>query len=141
MKTKTTHKDRPGITVGITGHRDKQADWFEIRNVLEWYNLDNKLTVIHGGAEGFDTQVSRVISRLNTAYGHNIKEVIIRPDYKNSEHKKFAPLKRNEQIVDKSDVILALHDGRLSGGTYYTIQYALAHEKDVYYLNIKENPT
>lgn len=126
---------RKGIILGITGHRDKQADWNDLRTALEWYDLDGKLTVIHGGAVGFDTQVSKVIKRLNSKYGHSIKEVVIRPDYKNIDNKKFAPLKRNEEIVQKSDIILALYDGRLSGGTYYTLNLAKAQEKDTYILN------
>lgn len=136
---KISTSQKKHITIGISGHRDKIADWNDIRTMLEWYSLDNSLTVIHGGADGFDTQVSRVIKRLNTAYGYSIKEVVIRPDYKNTENKKFAPLKRNEQIVDNSDVLVALWDGRTTGGTYYTIQYAEKNEKDVYYLNIKED--
>lgn len=49
----------------------------------------------------------------------------IRPDYgMYPASPKFAPIARNYKIVDKSDVLVALWDGRTSGGTYRTIDYA-----------------
>lgn len=130
---------RKDFTIGITGHRDRQANWYDIKELLEFWSKEKKsLTVIHGGAKGFDTQVSRVIRRLNSAYGHKIKEVIIRPDYKNCTNYRVAPLKRNEKIVNQSSVVVALYDGRDKGGTYYTVNYAKKLGRNIHYLNPEE---
>jgi hypothetical protein len=37
---------------------------------------------------------------------------------------KLAPLKRNEEIVDRGGLLIALWDGRRTGGTFYTVEYA-----------------
>lgn len=132
-------KTKGKFTVGFSGHRDKVADWFELKDIMDWYGRDKSLVVVHGGAVGFDTQVHRVVQRLNSKkYKGNIEEIIIKPDYLNIENKKFAPLKRNEEIVKLSDVIVALYDGRKKGGTKYTIDHATVKNVDVYYLNPKE---
>ena len=132
-------KIKDKFTVGFTGHRDKKADWFDLKDIMDWYGRDKSLVVVHGGAVGFDTQVHRAVQRLNSKkYKRGIEEVIIKPDYVNIENKKFAPLKRNEEIVKRSDVIIALYDGRKKGGTKYTIDHATAKDVDVYYLDVKE---
>lgn len=38
---------------------------------------------------------------------------------------------RNRYMVDESALVIAIHDGRESGGTYSTMQYARTHEKEV----------
>ena len=71
--------------------------------------------IISGGAKGID------ISAEQYADSHFIPKRIIRPDY--SRYGRAAPLKRNEQIVEAADIIIAFWDGQ-SKGTKYTIQYA-----------------
>lgn len=39
--------------------------------------------------------------------------------------------KRNKYMVDKSDIVIAIWDGRTSGGTYNTIRYAKSLGKDI----------
>jgi uncharacterized phage-like protein YoqJ len=46
--------------------------------------------------------------------------------------------KRNEYIVDNSDVLLAVWNGQLSGGTYAAMQYAIAKKKRIMIVDPKE---
>ena len=38
---------------------------------------------------------------------------------------------RNRYMVDESSRVIAVHDGRENGGTWYTINYANKHKKEV----------
>lgn len=38
---------------------------------------------------------------------------------------------RNRYMVDESSRVIAVHDGRETGGTWYTINYANKHKKEV----------
>lgn len=42
---------------------------------------------------------------------------------------------RNQFIVDESDAIVAVYDGRKSGGTYQTLKYARKKKVPVYWIN------
>lgn len=128
------------ITLGFTGHRDKECDYFDLKDLFDFYRVTyDSIEVVHGGAKGFDTQVHNTVQRLNSKdYKYEITETIIRPDYKNTANKRFAPLKRNETIINMSDILVVLWDGRQSGGTWYTIQYAERLEKTIYYLDVQE---
>ena len=49
-----------------------------------------------------------------------------------SEHyTRFCMLKRNEYMVDKSDLVLAYWNGEESGGTWYTMNYAKRKRKEL----------
>ncbi len=43
--------------------------------------------------------------------------------------------KRNKYMVDKSDVVIAIWNGRTSGGTYNTIKYAQSLGKEIIQIN------
>ncbi len=43
--------------------------------------------------------------------------------------------KRNKYMVDKSDAVIAIWDGRTSGGTYNTIKYAQSLGKEIIQIN------
>ncbi len=115
------------IKVGFTGHRDKRID----ENYLELLYKDlPQSSWIHGGAIGFDTQVA------NFAREHNIRQAVIRPDYE--KYGKRAPLVRNERIVREADFMIACYDGRQTGGTYFTINYAKQVSKKVLIIRLVE---
>ena len=106
--------DRPIIKhVTFTGHRNAITD---LAHLSKLHNDYPNAIWIHGGAIGFDTQVSEF------CYENEISEVIIRPKY--TQFGKSAPLIRNKEMVDMANVIAACYDGRNSGGTYYTVNYA-----------------
>ena len=49
----------------------------------------------------------------------------------------FCMQKRNEYMVDKSDLVLAYWNGDQTGGTWYTISYAQSLTKKISIRNIK----
>lgn len=69
--------------------------------------------IVSGGAKGIDTCAKEY------ALKHNIPFKEFLPDYKRYRH--GAPLKRNLQIIEYADYILAFWDGK-SKGTEYTIE-------------------
>ena len=42
--------------------------------------------------------------------------------------------KRNKYMVDQSDLVIAVWDGKKVGGTWNTIKYAKSKEKQVIYI-------
>ena len=70
--------------------------------------------IVSGGAKGIDSDAREY------AREHNIPLREFLPDYK--RYKRGAPFRRNTQICDYADIVLAFWDGR-SGGTKYVIDY------------------
>ena len=68
--------------------------------------------LVSGGAKGVDT------SAREYAEAHGIKLTEFLPDY--SQFGRGAPLKRNLQIIEYADLVLAFWDGK-SRGTKYVI--------------------
>lgn len=98
------------MIIAFTGHRNSgttKACFDDIPKDAIW---------IHGGAEGFDSQVERY------AKMYSIKTKIILPDYE--QFGKTAPLVRNAAILASADLLVACYDGRKHGGTFYTINLA-----------------
>lgn len=91
--------------------------------------LNSKLTeIVSGGAKGVDSIAKKY------ALENNIKLVEFLPEYE--KYGKYAPIKRNENIVDYSDEILAFWDGT-SRGTKYVIDYAKKIGKPILIIEIK----
>ena len=84
--------------------------------------------IISGGAGGVDTLAEEY------ADAHRISKVIIRPKYE--LYGRAAPLKRNEEMVDMADAVLAIWDGK-SRGTKYTVEYAKKRGKAVTVVEVK----
>ena len=102
----------PMMRIAFTGHRDGQAD----EQALLALAAEHAGAVwVHGGAAGFDSQVSALAARLG------IPQEVVRPDARQG---KAAPFIRNRAVVDGADILVALYDGRKSGGTAYTVDYA-----------------
>jgi hypothetical protein len=102
--------------VGFTGHRDRVTEL----SLLDWMRSEYPGAVwVHGGAGfGFDAQVA------GYAKAWEIPTEVIRPDYdRYRDRPKVAPLKRNEVIVSRVQVLVACWDGREKGGTFYTIRH------------------
>lgn len=72
-------------------------------------------TIISGGADGVDSLAEKYADE------HRLSKYIIRPRY--DLYGRAAPLKRNEQMVDMSDSVLIVWDGR-SKGAQYTLKYS-----------------
>ena len=77
------------------------------------YLPEDTTEIVSGGAKGIDADAREY------ALSHNIKLTEFRPDYKRYG-RGAAPLKRNIQIIEYSDMVLAFWDGT-SKGTKYVI--------------------
>ena len=90
---------------------------------LEKYIPAEVCEIVSGGAVGVDS--------LAEAYAkkHGIPLTVFLPEYK--KYGRAAPLKRNEQIVDYADTVIAFWDGK-SKGTKYTIDYCRKVRKSVW---------
>ena len=89
---------------------------------LSPYITENIDTIISGGASGMDSIAEQYADR------HKISKYIVRPNY--ARYGRTAPLKRNEAMVDMSDEILIVWDGK-SKGTLHTIKYAKKARKPI----------
>lgn len=76
------------------------------------YIPEDTTEIVSGGAKGVDTVAG------NYALRHNIKLTEIKPEYE--KYGKIAPLLRNLDIIDRSDLVLAFWDGK-SHGTKFVI--------------------
>ena len=117
MKTK--------LKIGFTGSREFKGD---LPQDVKTLILDRAEEVVHGGAAGFDTAISEFANK------HNITNTIIRPEYSKVPftHPTFgvvtsvkaAPLARNHDIIDQSDIMVgAWKPG--SRGTTYTLKESI----------------
>lgn len=95
---------------------------------IEKYIPDNVSEIVSGGARGVDTKAKEY------AYEKGLKYVEFSPEY--SKYGRFAPLKRNQDIVNYSDLILAFWDGK-SKGTKFVIDYCKKINKTCTIINIK----
>ncbi len=78
--------------------------------------------IVSGGAKGIDTYAKEY------ALAKGLKLTEFLPEYK--KYGKGAPLKRNLQIINYADEVLAFWDGR-SRGTKFVIEHCKAHNKPV----------
>lgn len=101
------------MVIAFTGHRDAHTAPASLDEILRQYP---GAVWRHGGARGFDSQVSAF------ACARGIAEEVIKPDYKS--HDRAAPLIRNRQIVAGAALVVACYDGRQSGGTAFTVAHA-----------------
>lgn len=91
---------------------------------LDFYIDKTKIgEVICGGANGVDTIVEKWAKR------NKIEFAAFLPRY-DIYGGKYAPLKRNEDMVAYCDIVIAFWDGK-SKGTEYTIRYAAKLGREV----------
>lgn len=103
------------MKVAVVGSRSTQLN-------ISKHMPENVELIVSGGASGIDTLAE------DYAKKHNIPTLIISPNYE--KYGKAAPLKRNEEIVNKADVIIAFWDMK-SKGTEHVINYAKSQNKKV----------
>ena len=77
-------------------------------------------TIISGGADGIDSLAEQYADM------HRLSKYILRPRY--DLYGRAAPIKRNEKMVDISDAILIIWDGK-SKGTQHTLKYSKKSNK------------
>ena len=89
---------------------------------LDRYLPEGVTEIVSGGARGVDTCAKEY------AKSHNIKLTELFPQYE--KYGRSAPLKRNLQIIDYSDEVLAFWNGS-SRGTRYVIEQCKKKNKKV----------
>lgn len=82
-------------------------------NDLENYLPKETTEIVSGGAVGVDRSARRYAKQ------NGLKLTEFLPDY--DTYGKYAPLKRNLQIIEYADIVYAFWDGR-SGGTSFVIE-------------------
>jgi len=120
---------------------------------------------ICGMAQGADLLLARIVLRLKTIYSEVFLECalpfVCQSEKWTAKHKNLyddilkqcdkvtvlsecyridAYLKRNKYMVDNSDIVIAVFDGK-KGGTKFTCDYALKKGKQLIVLNPKQNET
>ena len=94
------------MKVAVIGSRN-----LTVENIGDY--LPNETTeIVSGGAKGIDT------SAKEYAVANSIKLTEFLPNY--AKYKRGAPLKRNMQIIEYADVVIAFWDGK-SKGTKFVI--------------------
>ena len=86
------------------------------------YMPDDVTEIVSGGAKGIDTLAKEYAEKRKLLYTEFL------PDYETFG--KYAPLHRNERIINYADEILAFWDGK-SKGTKYVIDNAKKQGKRV----------
>ncbi|MBQ7826643.1 MAG: DUF2493 domain-containing protein [Clostridia bacterium] len=95
------------MKIAIVGSRNLSV------NNLEKYIPDCVTEIISGGAKGIDSCAKAY------AESNGIRFTVFLPEY--NKYGKSAPLKRNLQIIEYADLVIAFWDGT-SRGTEYVIQ-------------------
>lgn len=103
------------MKVAVIGSRDLDID-------VSAYMPDNISEIISGGAAGVDRAAEKY------AKDKGIPITVIKPDY--TQYRRNAPLIRNKTIVELSDMVIAIWDGK-SRGTKFIIDYAEKKNKPI----------
>ncbi len=107
------------VKLAVIGSRSFR-DYPFLKNILKWYDIS---MVVSGGAEGADTLARKY------AVEQDIKLKEFKPDW--NKYGKSAGFRRNDQIVQEADEIVAFWDGN-SRGTKHSINLAEEQGKPVY---------
>ena len=111
------------MRIAIIGSRTLKID------DVDKYIPDGVTEIVSGGAKGID------FCAREYAIKRGIKLVEFLPEYE--KFKKGAPLKRNVQIIDYADKIIAFWDGK-SRGTKYVIDNCREQNKEIEVIMLKE---
>ena len=88
---------------------------------LEDYITQEVTEIVSGGARGIDT-CAREYAKV-----HNLKLTEFLPEY--SKYGKAAPLKRNIQIINYADEIIAFWDGKSTGTKHVIVNCKKQNKK------------
>ena len=137
-------------TCCFTGHRNIPADRLtyvemELRKLIMAAVDDGYTHFINGGAAGADLLFAAIVMELKekgyrlyleAALPYSNRKKSKDPDFQkilaacdavkviSEQYNRGCYFARNRYMVDKSSRIIAVYDGRESGGTFYTMQYA-----------------
>lgn len=143
-------------TCCVTGHRNIPADkiqyvQIQLRQELLQAIQSGYTHFISGFAAGVDLIFAGVVADLKREYPITLEAAIPYPGRMNTpdevfqcllkecdivkvhtdRYSKSCYMVRNRYMIDCSALVIAVHDGRKSGGTAATIKYARQMERDV----------
>lgn len=145
------------LVCGVTAHRDIPDDNIEyikneLRKVIQKTLDKNYRHYISGFANGGDLIFIETVLEFKERYpGIRIEAAIPYRERLKSKNKQFQNLimkcdyieicseeyskqcysRRNDYILERSDLVIAIYDGRPKGGTYNTIQKAIKLNKNL----------
>lgn len=149
-------------TCCVTGHREILADKLayveaELRKAVIAAADDGYTRFINGGAAGADLIFATIVMELREqGYPLALEAALPYSGRKKSKDQGFQKMLaacdevkvfgeqyshgcyfvRNRYMVDESSRVIAVYDGRVSGGTVYTMQYARTKGKVVQVIKI-----
>lgn len=143
-------------TCCVTGHRNIPADkiqyvQMQLRQELLQAIQSGYTHFISGFAAGVDLIFAGIVADLKREYPITLEAAIPYPGRMNTpdevfqcllkecdivkvhtdRYSKSCYMVRNRYMIDCSALVIAVHDGRKSGGTAATIKYARQMERDV----------
>lgn len=113
------------MKVAVIGSRSLTVDH------LEKYLPAGVTEIVSGGARGVDT------SARAYAHAHGLPCVEFLPDYE--KYGRTAPLRRNLQIIEYADMVLAFWDGKSTGTVYVIRKCREMHVPYRVFMQKKEN--
>lgn len=148
-------------TCCVTGHRDIPADKRrfvadELLNEILSAIQEGYTRFISGFAGGVDLMFAEIVAELKSEYAITLEAAIPYPGRMKTPDATFQRLIehcdvvkihsneylsgcysiRNRYMVDNSERVIAVYDGRKGGGSAQTIRYAEAEGRDVRYIYI-----
>ncbi len=113
------------MKVAVVGSRGLEIDF------MLFYIPAAATEIVSGGAKGVDMAAKAYAEEKSLKYTEFL------PDYK--RYGKAAPIKRNDEIIDYADLVVALWDGK-SRGTKYVIDRCKKANKslNIHYLHMSE---
>ena len=149
-------------TCCVTGHRnisDQQLPLVkqQLQEAVQQAIADGYTRFLSGFANGADLIFAAVVADAKAQNPELLLEAAIPYEGRlNSKHADFYPLlqtcdsvyvaceqyvptcfmKRNRYMVEASQRIIAVYDGRKSGGTFHTIRYAHKLEREIQFIRI-----
>lgn len=146
----------------FSGHRDLSYEKFVKARHLLYESIEQLISkgykhFISGFANGIDIMAAGIVCELKERYPDITIEAMIpyaaQLDKKDSYFQSLLKscddiivcsryyfsgcmIKRDNMMLKKSDMLLAVYDGRLNGGTYYTINKAKKDKLDILILEV-----
>lgn len=115
------------MRIGVVGGRN--FDNYEyFKDCMSSMSIDDNDILVSGGAKGADSMAEYYAKEMG------IPCLVFKPDY--NKYGRAAPMIRNGDIVENSDIIVAFWDGK-SGGTKNSIERARKKNKQVIIFRFK----
>lgn len=133
------------LTEQIKNAVDREYDYF-ISGFAEGIDLMAAEIVIALKRDGYDISLEAAMPAMNQTDGwddlsrgiyYMLLDQADRRVCLDKKMSKYSCLRRNEYMVEQSDLVIAVYDGK-KGGTGYTVNYARQKNRDLWIINPKD---